>query len=217
MTRDEWDKIVAFLASTWPHSPPEEGTIEIAFTELADLPAEQVLTAVRTFNRDGERFPPTSGQIRSRMTALLVDYLDYGEAWSLAKRAALKADPRIAAAWLGAQSPEALAAVRDLMGGKSVLEYNVGDEATVRAQFRDIYRAACVRARREVEYQGLPSANLPALERGTGPRKLDPALLAGASQKQLTKGKDGGSNRTTDLGDDGDGADADAGGTEAEG
>lgn len=171
MTRSEWDKVVAVIAANWPHSPPPDESIDKWFADLERFPAEQVYAVVETFSLDGERFPPTGGQIRARLAEFSTDHLDYGGAWKLAKAAAIKADPREALEWLRKRCPEAAETVSE-MGG-SQLSYQLENESTVRAQFRDIYAAICARGRRQEAYKGLPTGGLKALERIDGrPRKL---------------------------------------------
>lgn len=189
MTRDEWDVIVALMTATWPHSPPEDASIDKWFADLQDLDAEQVRVAMETINLDGERYPPNSGAIRKRLVDLTADALDYGEAWKLAKAAAYKGDPDEARRWLRERSPEAQAAVEDLCSAPQLTYFTV-DEGMVRAQFRDIYRTIVARGLRAVTYAALPSAGMAALERGSGPRKFNAKALT-QGQRQIPESVDG--------------------------
>lgn len=189
MKRSEWIEAVALMRMNWPHVGIDEKVEKKWFTDLADLPGDQVKVAIEALYRDGREFPPNGAQIRGKVSELGRDDPDHGEAWRLARRASRKADPREAFEWLAKQSPAAAEAVREISGFQ--LSYRLDDESTIRAQFRDIYNAIVKRNRREDTYAGLPSAGLRQLERG--PRKLGNAL-AGALPKgrpaELAPGED---------------------------
>lgn len=172
MKRSEWIEAVALMRLNWPHVAVDEKVAEKWYTDLKHLPGEQVKVAIETLYRDGREFPPNGAQILGRITELGRDEIDHGEAWRLATRAALKADPKEAARWLEERSPAAAEAVRRISG--PYLSYPTKEEATVRAQFRDIYHNIVKAQRRDDLYAGLPGAGLRGLERG--PRKLGDAL-----------------------------------------
>jgi hypothetical protein len=172
MKRSEWIEAVALMRLNWPHAKVEKPVAEKWFADLQHLSAEQVMVAIEALYRDGREFPPNAAQILGKIIDLSRDQIDHGEAWKLAKRAAIKADPKEAAAWLREQSPEAAEAVQRLCG--SQLAYRHEDEPTVRAQFRDIFNNLVQAQRRDDAYAGLPSAGLRGLERG--PRRLGDAL-----------------------------------------
>jgi hypothetical protein len=173
MTRAEWYKLATELQARWPNREIPEESAEIWFEDVCDFPAEQVRVAIATLYRDGLEWCPNGAQIRAKLSDLSRDEISHGEAWALAKRAALKADPEAARAWLTERSPAAAEAVQHLCGG-SVLTYQLDDEPTVRAQFRDCYRNVVAARKRDDAYAGLPSAGLRGLQRG--PRKLGDAL-----------------------------------------
>jgi hypothetical protein len=152
----------------WPHTAIAEASVEKWFKDLQHLPAEQVLVCIEALYRDGREFGPNSAQILGKVVELGRDEIDHGEAWKLARRAAIKADPKEAEEWLQEQSPAAAEAVRRISGPQ--LSYLNEDEPTVRAQFRDIYNNILEAQRRDDAYAGLPNAGLRGLERG--PRKL---------------------------------------------
>lgn len=172
MKHTEWLVLAIELQARWPNKQIPDESIEIWFGDLAHLPAEQVEAGIRALYRDGREWCPTGAQILAKVSELGRDDPDHGEAWRLAKKASLKADPKEAAAWLRERCPAAAEAVRQLCG--SQLTYMEDDEPTVRAQFRDVYRNVCERRKRADTYAGLPSAGLPGLERlGAGePRKI---------------------------------------------
>src|SRR5262249_39667379 len=140
-----------------------------------DQPFEQVTVAVEAFYRDGRDFPPNGAQILGKLSELSRDDVDWADAWALAKRASLK-EPQEAWSWLEERSPPAVEAVRRLGCGnrQSILTFQLDDEPTVRAQFRDIYKAVCAERRRDDTYAGLPSAGLRSLERR--PHRIGEAL-----------------------------------------
>jgi hypothetical protein len=173
MTGSEWVEVLALMRLDWPHAQlPDQPTRDKWFSDLKHLPAEQVKVAVEALYRDGREFPPNGAQILGKVSELSRDDLSHGEAWSLAKRAALKADPDEGLDWLRTRSPEAAEAVLQ-MGGKQ-LAYLNEDESTVRAQFRDVFNNVVAAQRRDDRYAGLPNAGLRSLERG--PKRLGEAL-----------------------------------------
>ncbi|HSC21900.1 MAG TPA: hypothetical protein VLC07_09250 [Solirubrobacterales bacterium] len=172
MKRSEWIECLGLMRVNWPHVSIDETVAAKWFADLQDLPGDQVKAAIETLYRDGREFPPNGAQILRKVSELGRDDPDHGEAWRLARRASRKADPQEAFRWLFEQSPAAAEAVQEMSGFQ--LSYQLDDEATVRAQFRDIYKQIVARNRRDDTYAGLPSAGLRGLERG--PRKLGGAL-----------------------------------------
>jgi hypothetical protein len=172
MERSEWIEAVALMRLNWPHSRVDDAVVAKWYSDLQHLPAEQVKVAIEALYRDGREFPPNGAQILGKIIELGRDDLGVGEAWRLAHRAARIADPAKAEAWLKEQSPAAAEAVRQISG--PYLAYQLDDESTVRAQFRDIYNNVLRGQRRDDAYAGLPSAGLRGLERG--PRRIGEAL-----------------------------------------
>jgi hypothetical protein len=173
MTRSEWIEIVAEMRVRWPHSEIPKQSIALWFDDLAQLPAEQVRVAAQALYRDGREFVPNSGQILAKVGELGRDDVDHGEAWRLVNDALWKHAPYDWDAFYAAlPAPVAEAARRygfETQGG-----YLKAEEGTVRAQFRDIYRAVVAEGKRDDAYAGLPHAGLRGLERG--PRRLGDAL-----------------------------------------
>lgn len=169
MTRSDWIRHVQRMKLNWPHITVPDGTIGKWFHDLKHLPSEQVGVAIEALYRDGREFPPNGAQILAKVSELGRHDADWGEAWKLAKRAALKSNPQ---EWLEERSPAAAEAVRRLCGPH--LTYQLDEEGTVRAQFRQIYENVVGARRRDDAYAGLPNAGLRGLQRG--PRKLGEAL-----------------------------------------
>ena len=172
MTRSEWLTLAVELQARWPNKQIPEESIEIWFEDLAHLPAEQVQAGIRALYRDGREWCPNGAQILAKISELARDPVSHAEAWSLAKKASLKADPHEGFDWLHERSPEAAEAVGQMCGLQ--LTYMVKDEATARAQFRGIYESVVAARKRDDAYAGLPNAGLRGLERG--PRRLGEAL-----------------------------------------
>jgi hypothetical protein len=172
VTKAEWYKLATELQARWPNREIPDESVEIWFADLAHLQAEQVQAAIMALYRDGLDWCPNGAKILGKLSELDRDDPEVGEAWSLARRASRKADPREAFAWLRERSPAAAEAVQEISGFQ--LSYLLADEATVRAQFRDIYKSVRSRRKRDDVYAGLPSAGLRGLERG--PRKLGAAV-----------------------------------------
>lgn len=179
MTRAEWARAMQRIRANWPHARIAKATMAKWFSDLSHLPGEQVTVAIEALYRDGREFPPNGAQILAKVSELGRDELDHGAAWTLAKRAALKADPKEAQEWLRERSPAAAEAVQRFSGG--VLSYQLDEESTVRAQFREVFKAVVAERKRDDAYAGLPHAGLRGLQRG--PRKLSEAL-----QRALPKG-----------------------------
>lgn len=172
MTKAEWYTLATELQARWPNREIPEESVEIWFDDLAEFSQGQVRAAILTLYRDGREWCPTGAQIRARISELSRDEINHGEAWRLAKKAAIKGDAQAAFEWLREQSPAAAEAVKQMCGLQ--LTYLHENESTVRAQFRDIFNSVIATRKRDDVYAGLPSAGLRGLERG--PRQIGAAL-----------------------------------------
>lgn len=82
MTRDEFRGVTRLLVASWPAAAPlGQDALAAAWDVLGGLEAEAVLTAVRTFVRDGERFQPTAGQVYRRIVDIADDSPPWEWAW----------------------------------------------------------------------------------------------------------------------------------------
>lgn len=172
MLRSEWIEAVALMRVNWPQSQIDKPVIEKWYSDLSHLPGDQVKVAIEALYRDGREFPPNGAQILAKVIELDREDMSHGEAWRLANKAALKADPEQAETWLKEQNPVAAEAVRQISG--PYLSYMKADEPIVRAQFRDIYNGIISAQKRDDAYAGLPSAGLRSLERG--PKRIGQVL-----------------------------------------
>lgn len=174
MTKAEWLELVTEMQARWPRKEISDESVALWFADLSHLPADQVRAGVLALYRDGREWCPNGAQILSKVSELDRDDPDYGEAWKLAKKASLIAEPEKAFETLKAQSPAAAQAVRQMCG--LYLEYNLDEEGTARAQFRDIYNSVVSARRRDDAYVGIEGAGLRALD---GPRKITYELSKG--------------------------------------
>lgn len=173
MTQAEWAKLAVELQARWPNRELTDESLAIWFADLEHLPAEQVRVAIIALYRDGREWCPNGAQILAKVSELDRNDPDYGEAWRLVNAALMQHGVYDWPAFYEALPPAVSEAARrmnfELQGG-----YLKAEESTVRAQFRDIYRAVVDERRRDDAYAGLPNAGLRGLERG--PRKLGDAL-----------------------------------------
>lgn len=172
MTRDDWDRIVTLLAADWPHQIPPDAAIDKWFVDLEEYDAQQVYEAVEAFYREGDRYPPTGGQIIARIDAANREDPDYGKAWEQVHEALWKYAPYHWTKFYESLPPLVAEAARrygfETQGG-----YQKDEEGMVRAQFRDIYREVCDGARRHDARAGASRR----VERGQ-PRRLGDVLGA---------------------------------------
>lgn len=161
MTRAEWLKIATELQARWPNREIPEESIEIWFTDLQHLPAEQVRAGVLALYRDGRDWAPNGAQILARVTELARNDPDHGEAWKLVNDALWKHVPNWKAFYadLKEKSPAVAEAARRY-GFETQSGYLKAEEGMVRAQFREIYKAVCQERTRDDAYVGLPDAGL---------------------------------------------------------
>lgn len=160
MNRSEWATIVAEMQARWPHAVIGEATVAAWWQDVADLDAQDVLETMRALGRDGREFPPTGGMLRSKLVELSQDAADAMEAWRLAMEAIRRHssyDREGGLAALAEVSPAIAEAVRRF-GWQELCTFNLADQNTVRAQFRDTYRAVVCAERRGAAYSGLTIA-----------------------------------------------------------
>lgn len=171
MKKSEWYGIAVELQARWSNKSIPKESIEIWYTDLAHLPADQVTAAIRALYRDGREWVPNGGQILAKVAELSQEEgtADWAQAWEIVKKAMLKSDPM---AFVQAQNPVA-ATVLGHFGGNQ-FSYMLDDEAIVRAQFRMAYENELDRQHKAQVYEGIPDAGLPGLQRE--PRKLGEAI-----------------------------------------
>lgn len=171
MERSEWIEVVQRMRINWPHATIPDGSIAKWFEDTKPLPAEQVTVAVEAHYREGHEFPPNGAQILAKVSELERDDPDHGEAWRMVYDALGKHVPHWKAfyAALREQSPAVAEAARRY-GFESQNGFLKAEEGTVRAQFREIYKAVCRERKHDDAYAGLPEAGLRRLE---GPSKPD--------------------------------------------
>ena len=170
MTRDQAIELVQEMRARWPHSEIPDAALAVLFHDLRHVDAGQARVAMLALYREGREFAPNGAQILAKLSELDRDDPDHGEAWGLVHQANLKwglhrehGQDR-ALAWLEQRSPAVAEAVRRF-GPDALATYNTADEGTVRAQFRDIYKAVVRERAHDAAYQGLPDVPLRRLQR----------------------------------------------------
>lgn len=155
MTEREWKRVVAEMIARWPHSEVPDSTVAVWFSDVADLEAEHVLIALRSYSRDGREFPPTGGMLRAKVVELQRDDPDHAEAYALVM-AAIKRHGEDADAldWLRERSSAASTALQRY--GIQAFRFEPTEDGTRRAQFRDCFRGVVAERQRVGVYSGLP-------------------------------------------------------------
>lgn len=180
MTKAEWLKLATEMQARWPNKEVPVESFEIWFGDLADLSAEQVHAGILALYRDGREWCPNGAQIRAKVSELDRDDPDHGEAWRLVNRALMDHGVTNWSGFYEVLPPAVCEAARrmhfEMNGG-----YLKAEESTVRAQFRDIYRAVVDERRRDDAYAGIPNAGLRSLERA--PKRLGDALKAALPER----------------------------------
>jgi hypothetical protein len=182
VTRGDWNTLVAEIVAYWPAIDLSDATVNAWFRDVQDLDAGEVAVALAAFARDGREFPPNGGQIRAKAKSLATrEELDHGAAWRLAMDAVTRFGSYRedeALMWLAERSVICAEAVRRF-GFRDLCMHEIGDVATVRAQFREIFRAVRAAAERDERYSGLP---------GVRQKRLQPRTvreIVGEARKQI--------------------------------
>jgi hypothetical protein len=148
MTHQEWLRTGAHLNKMWPHHPIPPATIVEWYPYLAELDARQVRAAVDAFVLDGVPFPPTVGQIRSKVVELWDEPQLWGEAWRVYH------DPDTIP-W---STPDVREVVR--LKGWEYLCTTTDPVSVVEAQCRELWESIRARRRQDASYACLPDAGL---------------------------------------------------------
>lgn len=173
MTPAEWATLAVELQARWPNRELTDESLAIWFDDLRHLPADQVRVGIVALYRDGREWCPNGAQILAKVSELDRDDPDHGEAWKLLNRALMAHGVYDWPAFYEALPPAVSEAARR-MNFETTSGYQKADAPTVRAQFREVYRAVVDERQRDDSYAGIPNAGLRGLERG--PRKIGEAL-----------------------------------------
>jgi hypothetical protein len=157
VTREDWDGIGAFLQATWPQRELTDETLDAWYESVEDLDAVEVLTAARAEARTGRDWPPTGGQLRKRVGELSGPRRDWSSGYSLVTRAPFGwiDEAADALAWVRERDPIAAEVIRR-WGTREWGMRPASNEATHRAQFRDMYREVSDSAAEAEALVGLP-------------------------------------------------------------
>lgn len=74
MTKAETSSLVAEMMRKWPHAAERLAGQDDGYAEaLADIDAAHARAALEAWSRDGEKWPPSSGELRAKLVDLLLD------------------------------------------------------------------------------------------------------------------------------------------------
>ena len=157
MTRAEWNTLAAQIVLYWPQRRIEDGTLAGWYRDVEDIPFDVAEAALRALARDGREWPPTGGQIRAKAVELARSDPDHGRAWELVRESVRRFGSYAQAdalEWLADHSPAVARAVTRF-GYRELCSYDLADENTVRAQFRETYKALAAERDRDSRYAGI--------------------------------------------------------------
>lgn len=165
-----WNDFVAELRSRWPNPRITSDAVRIYHGDLTAIgatPAE-ASAALRALDDGSRNFAPSPGTVRAKVMELREpDPIDHGEAWRLAMEAVRKFSSyreEEALEWLMEVDPALAYSVR-VYGYGDLCSFDLRNESTVRAQFRDIYKNAAGRVARD-RALGVLTPSLPSSEGG---------------------------------------------------
>jgi hypothetical protein len=187
----EWLEIAAELRARWPAATFPKASVLVYFKDLEDLDAVHVRAAIAAHDRAGDRFPPTAGQIRSRVIELTRDDPEWtdalgglrrlvGAGWGGPYHAISESTARGTGAWRPILDalPDAVRAFAAACGSSQVY-LAMNEEGGGEARLRDKWKAFVGQAKRDAGLVGLEAPGLSALERiNREPRQIGRAALA---------------------------------------
>ena len=161
----------------WKFSPSERASA-LWCDDLSDLPLPELMLAFKQYrNSPGGEWPPSPGQLRQYVTTMTRPALP---AWSEAWDKVLTAIQRVGSyGQPGFSHPLIEQAVKGMGGWKVMCQMEIGETATWRAQFRDVYNAFATRATQTANL--LPDVRAAAERNGALPAPVEvapPALPA---------------------------------------
>lgn len=198
MIPSEWVQIAATIADRWPHAAADDATLRRWGADLSDLDAGQVAASIEALYRDGREFPPNPGVVRAKLTELALDVPEWSDVLRELRRAlsrptralrdghheerdgvdvyvADEVNPR--AEYLATVHPMVRAFHDSLDVGQlagAEREATGGDESRLREKWTAFARGIA----RDVRYQGIPDAGLPALKRANEPHAIGAGVAA---------------------------------------
>lgn len=140
MTESEWMRACAAISKLWPHATVNEQAMAYWFPLLSDLDGEEVIASIHEIAlRDGQRFPPGVGTIRA---AVIDAGLTWMDAWLEVSDAIRGDHGRVR--YQGDDE-----AVEEFLRGLPPWREQNEATTTLRAQFRDYWKAHRRREQRE--------------------------------------------------------------------
>lgn len=175
MKRSEWVDVVKRYRANWPHATVPDASIAKWYDDLAELPVEQVIAAVEAIYREGHEFPPNGAQVLAKVAEVERSDPDHGEAWQLVVSALRRFAPYEWDAFY-ADLPAPVAEAARRYGFEAQAGYLSSEEGTVRAQFREIYKAVLRERRHDDAYASMGTLD-PRKLRGDGkPKQIGDVL-----------------------------------------
>lgn len=178
MKRSEWVDVVKRYRANWPHISVPDVSIAKWYDDLAELPVDQVIAAVEAIYREGREFPPNGAHVLAKVAEFKRSDPDHGEAWRLVTDALWRYGVRDWPAFY-ACLPSAVAEAARRYGFEAQGGYLTSEEGTVRAQFREIYKAVIHERRHDDAYASMGASD-PRRLRGDGKPKQIGDVLAKA-------------------------------------
>jgi len=163
MNAKQWAAVAAKMQRRWwsIEIPPQ--ALKQYLDDLADLPAEQVDSAVGAFAREGREFAPTAGMLRQKVVELDTAIPSWDEAWTEIMDAFRQGYSTYAIPSADHWSSPLIADFVRGIGWRSICIE--GNDTTFIAQARERWKTRAGRAERDATLVGLPSAGLRVLER----------------------------------------------------
>lgn len=190
MIVQHWAAIAAEICARWPEASFPKSSVVLYGRELADLDAAHVQAAVAAWDRDGNRFPPTAGQLRQKILELDADAPPWVEAFRWIQRLAQTGwgGPYYGPRWgetvqrADAMLHEMPDSVRSFIeaAGRQQIVMNLHEGGDGEARLRHKWEAYVQRTVRDASMAGLDGGGLRAIGRvNSEPRQIGPALQAG--------------------------------------
>lgn len=145
MTQSEWMRVCAEISRLWPHKPMPTGAAESWFPYLAGIDAVTVRAAVGA-HATSSSWPPSLAEL---LTATQPPARGWEDALGGLRRLVSNCGGIYGAPpTVDDHGDPALQEVIDAYGWRAICNLEAGD-STVRAQFRDAYKAAQARQREQ--------------------------------------------------------------------
>ena len=193
-THEEVTVVIHWLMARYPNSNWPESTITAWLEDLADVPADALRAAARTWYDAPHTWPPNGGELRAAARDIMTGSDDGWESGWQAWKQHLK-DCRAPEYLCRHDRSEIFDPVThhtvEAIGWQTLCRMDQDQEATIRAQFRDIWKATAQRqadkARRHPAVQQVMDTYRQQLEAHDAPRIEAPVTTPrGNGQSEVT-------------------------------